>query len=318
MNVINKIAVASRSFSRNELLRVEILKKYKDIKFNDEGKSLCGTDLINFLNGHDKAIIALERIDDYVLSKLPDLKVISKYGVGLNNLDFHSLAKFNINLGWIKGVNRRSVAELALSFALLLIRKSYEANIILKSMNWQQIVGYQLTGKVFGIIGCGCIGQDLIKLLKPFDCDIICYDILDELKNKVNNARFVSLEELLTCSDIISLHIPYSEKNHNFIDAKKLNLMKKTSIFINTSRGNLVDEAYLKEMLLSKKLLAAGFDVFAQEPFYESELLHLPNFFATPHIGGSSMEAIWAMGMAAIEGLEKNYSVDTFQSEWFI
>ena len=315
---IKMIAVASRSFSKNDFLRSELLKKYDNVIFNETGKSLEGDELVKFLSGSNKAIIALEKIDDSILSKLPDLEVISKYGVGLNNLDYYSLLNNKIKVGWVKGVNKRSVAELALSFALILIRKSYEANLLIKNKSWQQVIGSQLSGKTFGIIGCGNVGQELIKLLSPFNCKIIFNDISESIINSITDAKYVLIDELLINSDIVSLHIPYLEKNLNYINESKLNLMKKTAVFINTSRGNLVDESYLKRLLIQNKQFTAGFDVFAQEPFFDDEMLNLSNFFATPHIGGSSIEAIINMGMAAIDGLENNYNVEKYYNEWFL
>ena len=121
MNTNDKIAVCSRSFSLNPVLREELLQKYKHVHFNDAGAKLEGDTLVDFLRGHDKAITALERLDESVLSALPELKVISKYGVGLDMIDMEAMRTHNKRLGWTGGVNRRSVSELVISFAIAIL-----------------------------------------------------------------------------------------------------------------------------------------------------------------------------------------------------
>ena len=118
-----KIAVTSRSFSRNEFLRNELLKIYPETKFNHEGLSLKGNSLVNFLENCSKAIIALENINETIISKLPNLKVISKYGVGLDKIDLQALSNYNIKIGWYPGVNKRSVSELTIGFMISSLRK---------------------------------------------------------------------------------------------------------------------------------------------------------------------------------------------------
>ena len=116
----------------------------------------------------------------------------------------------------------------------------------------------------------------------------------------------VGLEDLLRCADIVTLHVPLDDSTRNILNADRLALMKPDALLINAARGELVDEEALKVMLKNGSLAGAGFDAFASEPPQDLELLRLPNFLATPHIGGSSEEAVLAMGRAAIEGLEKN------------
>ena len=308
------VAVCSRSFSKNHILRTELQTKYKNIKFNDEGLELKGVDLIKFLTGYDKAIVALEKIDEQILESLPNLKVISKYGVGLDMIDFSALKKYKIKLGWEGGVNKRSVAELALAFTLTMLRNLPECNSYIKSGGFKQIVGEQLTGKSFGIIGCGNVGKELVNLLKPFDVKLYVFDkIFNEEYNLQNNIQFVHLDELLSKSDVISLHIPLDDSTKNILNQEKLSLLKKNAILINTARGGLVDEQELKNILINKKIAGAAFDVFSSEPSVDLDLLELPNFFGTPHIGGSTVESILAMGRSAINGLEINYFVENLE-----
>ena len=299
-----KIAVCSRSFSKNKVLRRELLEKYDNVYFNDDGLALTGETLIAFLHGATHAIIALEKIDDNLLSRLPELKVISKYGVGLDMIDIKSIKRHNVRLGWTGGVNRRSVSELVISFAISLLRHVPESYRGVLSGIWRQYIGGQLSGKTVGIIGCGFVGKDLVKMLKPFDCKILVNDILDQTEfYKKHNILKVSLRELLLHSDVVTLHVPLDDSTHNILSSDRLSLMKSSAILINIARGGLIDEEALKLMLKEGRIAAAGLDVFSIEPPMDIELLNLPNFLVTPHIGGSSEEAILSMGRAAINGL---------------
>jgi len=298
------IAVTSRSFSRHRILREELLHRYSNVRFNDEGQSLAGQELISFLKGRFKAITALEVLDESVLSALPDLKVVSKYGVGLDMLDLSAMERHGVLLGWEGGVNKRSVSELALSAMISLLHRVPFANLKVRSGHWQQTRGRQLSGKAVGIVGVGHIGKDLAVLLKSFDCKILAHDILDFPEFYAQYKVIpVELEELLSRSDIVTIHLPLDDSTKNIISAERLELMKPNAIFLNLARGGLVDEVKLNSMLTGGRLAGAALDVFQQEPPDDLKLINLPNVIATPHIGGSTEEAILAMGRAAIAGL---------------
>ena len=289
------------------MLRAELLTRYAQVTFNDAGLQLAGDSLVEFLSGHDKAITALEMIDDYVLSRLPELQVIGKYGVGLDMIDLNAMRRYGKRLGWTGGVNRRSVSEMVISFAIAMLRHIPAAQREVLSGTWRQHVGGLLSGRTVGIIGCGFIGKDLVQLLQPWNCTILANDILDFPEFYTNYGVIpVGLEELLQRSDVVTLHVPLDESTRNMISAARLTLMKPSAILINAARGGLVDETALKEMLVTKRLAAAAFDVFSVEPPQDQELLVLPNFLVSPHIGGSAEEVILAMGRAAIDGLDIN------------
>jgi len=307
VNTTDKVAVCSRSFSRNPALRAELLERYENVTFNETGRQLDGDDLVDFLRGHDRAITALERIDDYVLSRLPELKAIGKYGVGLDMINMSAMRVHGKRLGWTGGVNRRSVSELVIAFAISMLRHVPAVSREVLSGTWHQLVGGELSGRTVGIIGCGHVGKDLVQLLQPFGCPILVNDIRDYPDfYETHGIKPVALEELLAQSDVVTLHVPLDESTRGMLDKRRLALMKPTAILINAARGGLVDETALKRALMEKQLAAAAFDVFSDEPPQDAELLNLPNFLATPHIGGSAEEAILAMGRAAIDGLDIN------------
>jgi len=307
MNRTDRVAVTSRSFSRNQQLRCELLARYEHVTFNEQGRQLEKDALVDFLRGHHKAITALERIDEPLLAQLPELRVIAKYGVGLDMVDLAAMRRLGKRLGWRPGVNRRSVAELTLAFAIVLLRHVPAAHREVLSGTWRQHVGGLLSGRTVGIVGCGCVGKDLVGLLGPFDCTILVRDIVDYPEFYARHGiEAVSLAELLRRADVVSLHVPLDDSTRGLISTAELELMKPSAVLINTARGGILDEDALKKALASKRIAAAACDVFLEEPPADPGLLELPNFLATPHIGGSAHEAILLMGRAAIDGLDEN------------
>ena len=302
---MRSVAVASRSFSKHPILRSKVLEIYPDAKFNDKGLSLSGDSLVEFLSGYEKAITALEVIDDSILSKLPNLKVIGKYGVGLDMIDLHAMKDRGVKLGWTGGVNKRSVSELVISFSVYLLHRVAFANAEVRNGEWYQVKGRQLSDCTFGIVGCGHVGKDLVKLLKPFGCNILAHDIIDFKEfYQENNITSVGLDELLQKSDVVTLHLPKNDSTNNILNKDRLQMLKKDAILINLARGGLLDESALKKMLIEKRIVGAALDVFSVEPPIDTDFAHLDNVLITPHIGGSTEEAIIAMGLAAIDGLE--------------
>jgi phosphoglycerate dehydrogenase-like enzyme len=303
---MTRVAVTSRSFSNHPQLRDALLQRYDEVVFNDSGKTLAGSALVDFLKDYDKAIIGLERLDADILKQLSRLNTVSRFGVGLDMLDLPLLKKLGIKIAFTPGANKRSVAELVLALAINMLRDIPQSHQQLRQGVWKQFKGRQLSGTSVGIIGMGAIGKDLALLLKAFDCNIFMYDIIQDREfSERHNVHLAELDDLVQQSDIVTLHIPLNEATRHIIDERRLNLMKENAVLINAARGGLIDEHALQQRLKKYSLFSAAFDVFAVEPPVDNELLLLPNFFATSHIGGSTEEAILAMGYAAIEGLEK-------------
>jgi D-3-phosphoglycerate dehydrogenase len=307
MNRTERVAVCSRSFSRNSTLRSELLEKYSQVTFNDAGLQLAGEDLVGFLKGHGKAIIGLEKITEDLLQQLPELKVIGKFGVGLDTIDLSAMAKYERRLGWTPGTNKRSVSELVVASAISMLRHVPSAHQEVLAGRWRQQMGGLLSGRTIGVIGCNNIGKDVIALLQPWGCKFLSYDLVNSPDfNSAHGVLAVGLEELLMNSDVVTLHLPLNESTRNILSKSRIDLMKQSAILINTARGGLVDEAAVKEALKSHRLAGAAFDVFSSEPPQDKELLALPSFLVTPHIGGSTEEATIEMGRAAIRGLDEN------------
>jgi len=312
-----RVAVASRSFSKHPVLRAELSARFPQVTFNDAGASLSGRALIDFLKDHDAAVTALERIDDALLTALPRLRVIGKYGVGLDMIDFAALRRHGVRLGWTGGVNRRSVAELVIAFAIALLRHVPKGNAEIKAGTWRQLIGRQLSDRTVGIVGCGHVGKELAVLLGAFGCRLLAHDIRDFPDfHAAHGIEAVGLERLLGEADVVSLHLPLDATTRDILSADRLALMRPDAILINAARGGLVDEAALKAMLKEGRLAGAAFDVFQTEPPDDAELIGLPNFLCTPHVGGSAEEAVLAMGRAAIAGLTDNAVPEPGSEVW--
>ena len=304
---MTRVVVTSRSFSRHPVLRKELLDIYPDAVFNDDGLTLAGDDLVTFLSGAKKAITALENIDANLFAALPELEVLSKYGVGFDMIDLDAMTRAGVKLGWHGGTNKRSVSELVIAFAVQLLRHTPRASSEVVDGIWRQHIGRQLSQRTVGIIGCGYVGKDLAILLRAFGCRVLAHDIL-EFPNfySENDIEPSGLEGLLKQSDVVTLHLPIDDSTRNILSAERLTWMKPDAILINVARGGLIDEDALKAALVADRLGGVALDVFAMEPPQDKELLELANCIVTPHIGGSAEEAILSMGRAAIKGLDDN------------
>ena len=299
------IGITTVAFSKNEAL----VNKVKDLGFknvyiNKELKRFTKDELIKFLSKCDVAIVGLDKIDEEILSLTPKLKALSKYGVGLDNIDFNACKKYNIEVLHTQGVNKRSVSELTLGCILSLLRNIYISSNLLKNNIWEKNGGVQLTNKTIGIIGVGNIGKDLIQLLKPFSCKILVNDIINQDEYyKDNNLIENSKEKIFRDADIITIHTPLNESTKYMIDKKSLNLMKPNAIVINTARGGIINQEDLKWALKNNIIAGAAIDAYEIEPPEDLEFLSLPNLINTPHIGGNAIEAVEAMGESAIENI---------------
>jgi phosphoglycerate dehydrogenase-like enzyme len=300
------VAVASRSFSRNPKLRQELAERYTDLRFNDTNRTLAGDELIAFLRGCPSAITGLDVLDERVFLAVPELRVVSKYGVGLDMIDLAAARRCGVSIRWTPGVNRQAVAELTIAFMIALCRGIVPLAWELRDLQWRQPGGRQISSAVIGVVGCGQVGQQVARLCRAFGAQVLAHDIrsYDDFYRH-HDVVPVPLPELLANSDIVTLHVPLDPSTRGLIGEREIGRMKPTAFLINTARGGIVDEAALKKALRRHDLAGAAFDVFTTEPPDDPELLLLPTFLATPHIGASTLEATLAMGRAAIAGLDE-------------
>lgn len=312
MTSFNRLGVVADHVNRHPAMRQEVLKVYPDAKFHDAGHRLNEDELIAFLQDCDAAIIGFEPVTERVLSALPNLKIISKYGNGCESFDFQAMKRHNVRFGYTWGVNKLAVAELALGFMLMGLRWVMPLNVAMRAGERPALRnGRFLTRRVVGIHGCGNIGKEVVRLLQPFGCKIIACDIKDYADfYKQWNVTPVSFDELLARSEVLTLHLPKTRLTLGLYSRDVLSKLRPDCVLINTCRGGIVDEDALLDRLDSGALTAACFDVFAIEPAQNDRLLRHPNMLATPHIGASTEETRLILVRAAIRGLTDNAVVE--------
>ena len=300
-----RITCISRSFSTHPILRRELLDLFPSATFNDNGVNYEGAALADVLKDCDGAIVSLEPVDDGLLAQLPRLRIIAKYGVGIDNLDTDAMSRRNVGLGWTGGLNKRGVAEMTLGFMLGLCRNLFFSHRGLREQNdWTKRGGVQLTGRTIGIIGVGFVGKDLVELLKPFGCRILVNDIVDQSDYYRSHGLIeASKEQIYAEADIVTVHTPLDISTRGMINLDVFKRMKRTAYLINAARGPIVAQNDLKQALKEGLIAGAAIDVFETEPCTDAELMALPTLYCTPHTGGSADESILAMGRSAIAHL---------------
>ena len=298
-----KVAITSISFSKSVDLLAELASHGLEPYPNRSGQKLEGQNLISFLrdSGARAAIVGLEPIDLQTLEQCQELRFISKYGVGLDNLDQEALRQRGVGLGWTGGVNRRSVSELALGFALGHFRNIVPSIIKMRQGIWEKAGGQQLSDATVGIVGFGHIGTDLAALLRPFGCRILYSDILDKSAIAADlGASPASYEEILAKADVITFHVPSTPLTKGMFGRRELGLVKANALIINTARGDIVDFVPTATAVRDGRLGGFAADVFIDEPQDLHSWADVPQLYFTPHIGGNAQEAILAMGRSAI------------------
>ena len=177
---MTRVAIPSISFCQTESLRQAVLEKYPDTRFNEEQRRMTDDELVVFLSYRDAAIMGLENLTAEMLDQLPELKIISRMGVGLDNIDPAMLRDRGIRIGWTGGTNRRSVAELMIAFSVCALRHVGPLYAAMRNGERpRHQMGRHLSGRVVGLHGCGNVGKDVVRLLQAWDCEILAHDILD-------------------------------------------------------------------------------------------------------------------------------------------
>ena len=260
--------------------------------------------VIRELQNADAGIIDIEPYGESVFSQVKDsTKLMVRFGVGFDKVDLKAASRNGIAIARTTGANTTAVAEMALTLMLTCRRRMNLYQARTRAGEWVKDIGNELIGSTVGIIGYGNIGRRLAKLLKGFDCRILAYDPFpNEEAAKADGVELVALEEILTQSDAISIHVPYTKETHHMINRETLTLMKPTAVIVNTARGNIIDEDALYQALKSGQIAGAGVDVFAAEPLsVESPLLTLENAVLTPQVSSQTMESLWNIYKMAID-----------------
>lgn len=265
-----------------------------------------------------------ESIDQDLMDKGENLKVISNMAVGYNNIDIDNATKKGIAVTNTPGVLTETTADLTFALLMATARRIVESELYLREGKWQTwspmlLTGQDIHGATIGIIGLGRIGEALVRRAKGFNMKVIYHNRTPKpIVEKELGAEYRELDELLKESDYVCVMTPYTPETKNLISFEQFSLMKKNAILINTSRGGIVNENALFEALKSKKIWGAGLDVFEEEPLpVDHPLLTFPNVVVTPHIGSASINTRLKMAQLAAENLvgilngeEVNYIVN--------
>lgn len=299
-----KILITSRSFRKTEGPHQDLLRDagYQIVE-SPHDRPLAADELAEAIAGVVAAILGVDEASATVFEHAERLKVVSRFGVGIDQVDLDAATRHGVVVTNTPGANSVSVAELAIGLMLALARHIPRHNQIVKRGSWQRIQGIELSGATLGLIGMGHIGREVATRAFALGMKILYHDPVQPPQELVDRlgASSHTLEELLSRSDVVSLHAPHTDATHNLIDAQALDHMKSSAMLVNTARGGLVDEEALYEALVRGKLAGAACDVFSEEPPRESPLLELDNFVATPHAGSATLQATIRMGTMAAQ-----------------
>lgn len=299
-----KILISTSSFGKYDSSPLQKLKDSGyEIILNPYARKLQPGEIIPLLDGVIGLIAGTEPLTANVLESARNLKVISRCGVGTDNVDIEAAKKLGIKVLNTPDAPTHAVAELTIGLILNLLRGISMEDRLIRAGEWKKHMGELLSGKTIGILGLGRIGKRIVELTSSFGLKYIAWDISPDLqfadKYKVT---FMNLDEVLKKADIISIHLPYTPELKNFISEKEISLMKKNAFLINTARGRLIDEAALYKALEKKIIAGAAIDTFTQEP-YNGPLKNLENIVLTCHIGSYAKEARIKMEIDAVRNL---------------
>jgi D-3-phosphoglycerate dehydrogenase len=277
-----------------------------------ELKEISAASQYDQLQDANYIILRILSLNEEVINSLPNLKLIQRWGVGYEKVDIIAAGKNNVPVAITPGMNASSVSEMAVLLMLAVYRKLIRLHNNVLEGKWQQggigSTSYTIDGKIVGLIGLGSIGKQVAKIVMAFGAAVQYYDVfrLSPEEEEKLGIQYVELEQLLKTSDIVSLHVPLTDKTKYLICKDTIELMKPTTIVINTARGPIIKEEDLEEALQSKRILGAGLDCLENEPANKNNpLLKLKNIVVTPHMGGSTADINASMAKRCIENILK-------------
>ena len=263
-------------------------------------------DLANHIKDCEIVVIrSATKLTKEVLDKAEQLKIIARCGVGIDNVDLDFAKSKNIFVTNSPSANLISVVELTVALIISVSRKLSLADSHLKKGEWNrsEFLGNELYGKTLGIVGFGKAGRLVAERMKSFGMSIVFYD--PYVTDWNGSEESIKLDDLLRTADVVSIHVIKTKDTENLISKDMLDLLKPSSVIINTSRGGVLDEDYLFELLESEKIFGAGLDVYSNEPPKNVDRYNGLNLVTTPHIGASTNEAQLKAGLETIENIKK-------------
>lgn len=290
-----KILITPRGFANVGKVYVQKLQNAGfEVDYNQTGLEYTPDQLKKKIVDADGIIVGVDKINKKLLDSAPKLKVICKFGVGIDNIDLNEAKRRRIKVGRTIGSNSNSVAEHVLSFIFADAKNLFTTFKDVKEGSWNKLTGREVESKVLGIAGFGAIGKILAQKASSIGMKVIVNDVftIDQERQKAFGIKEVSFDELLSKSDYLSLHIPLNDQTKNIIGSKELKKMKSDACLINAARGGIVDEDELLLALKNHQIRCAYFDVFSTEPPKKgNKLLAQSNFYLTPHTAARTKEA---------------------------
>ena len=299
-----RILISSKSFGVHCREAIETLNSFAEV----ETKLITSPDQMrDAVNNFDGIVLGNEKADEDILMNATRLKIIARHGVGVDNIDLKAATKKGIVVTYTPYANSDSVAEYTIAHILNVMKSIPKANLGVLNGGWNRFLGFELMGKTVGIVGFGAVGKRVVKKLQGFDVKIMAYDPFVKLEEFGKAGVMASdLESLLKVSDVITLHVALTPETKHLMNLDRLKLMKKESYLINMSRGAIVDEEALCEVLKEKGIAGAALDVFEQEPISkDSPLLTLDNVVLTPHNANFTLESLRRTDMMNATDLER-------------
>lgn len=296
------ILISTSSFGKNDITpKKMLLDKGFEVILNPFGRKLTEEEIINLIDKYKPIglIAGLEPINDRVLKKAVGLRVISRCGTGVDNVDLKAAHDLGIEISNTPDAPALAVAELCIGLILAFFRNIPFMDSSMRKGKWERPMGTLLSEKTIGIIGCGRIGSTVGRLVRGFNNRVIGFDPNISLHDQI---EMTSIEKVLSLSDIITIHIPYNKNSRFFIDEKKLSSMKDTALLVNTSRGGIIDENALAKALKNGVIAGACLDCYEEEP-YSGILINLPNVVFSAHVGSYAKESRINMEKEAVNNL---------------
>src|ERR1700733_4163581 len=282
-----------------------------DARRNPNERPFTRDELIEASSGADALFITpFDRLDsDFFKRVAASVKVIATYSVGVDHIDLEASANRRIAIAYTPGINSEATADLAMLLMLGASRRAYEGQEMLRTGKWtlssQMLLGWQLTGKVLGILGMGRVGQAVAQRARGFGMTIHYFNPTRLPAALEQGAVFhSSASDLLRVSQFLSLHAPETPETHHFINSKTIDLLPHGAILINAARGGMLVDEDLIAALKSGRVAAAGLDVFEGEPKLHPGYVSLKNTFLLPHMGSATVETRLAMAMLALDNID--------------
>lgn len=288
---------------------MERLRSETELEMNPEDRVLTKQELIEGVKGKDALLCQLtDQVDKEVLSANPDLKIVTNYAVGYNNIDIEAATAMGVPVSNTPGVLTETSADLAFALLMAGARRVVEGDKYLRTGAWTgwgplQFLGMDIHGAVLGVIGLGRIGTAMAKRGKGFGMKVKYWNRtrLSEAEESRLGLEYLSVDELLKVSDFVSLHVAYTDETHHLIGERELKMMKSSALLINTARGAVVDEAALVNALEAGEIWGAALDVYEEEPRVHPKLLEMSNVVLLPHIASASNATRTKMAMITID-----------------